>query len=86
MQQVGKVIAVHPGCLVVEKGVFFPTDYYIPTSAVANSEDDKIYLTVSKDAALTQGWEVEPTVADDSGMTRTTGLEGAASAADEGIL
>ncbi|MDQ3779209.1 MAG: hypothetical protein M3354_01490 [Chloroflexota bacterium] len=78
MEKLGKVTAVHPGYLVVEKGFFFPTDYYLPTSAVANSEDDKIYLTVTKDAALNQGWEVEPTVADDSGMTRTTGLEAAA--------
>ena len=77
-EKLGKVIAVHPGYLVVEKGFFFPTDYYIPTSAVANAEDDKIYLTSTKDAALNQGWEVEPMVADDYDMTRTTGLEAAA--------
>jgi uncharacterized protein (TIGR02271 family) len=55
--KVGKIVAVDPSYIVVEKGFFFPTDYYIPTSAIANMDDDNIYLTVSKDEALNQGWD-----------------------------
>ncbi len=35
-RKVGTVAAVYPGYIVVEKGFFFPTDYYIPMSAVAS--------------------------------------------------
>jgi uncharacterized protein (TIGR02271 family) len=59
--KVGSVVAVRPTHLVVEKGFFFPTDYYVPTSAVANYEDGQIYLSVPKDEALNQGWDTEPT-------------------------
>ena len=34
--KLGTVAAVYPGYIVVEKGFFFPTDYYIPMSAVAS--------------------------------------------------
>ena len=59
--KVGSVVAVQPNYIVVEKGFFFPTDYYIPTSAIATFEDDRVYLNVTKDAALNQGWDTEPT-------------------------
>ncbi len=75
MEQLGKVIAVPPGYLVVATGFVFPTDSYLPTTAVANAKGDGISLIVSKDAALSQGWEVESTVADDSGLTSTIGME-----------
>jgi uncharacterized protein (TIGR02271 family) len=58
--KVGTVAAVYPGYIVVEKGLFFPTDYYIPRSAMASSDGDRVYLTVSKDAALGHGWDVRP--------------------------
>lgn len=58
--KVGEVVAVHPNYIVVEKGFFFPTDYYIPTSAINNYDGDKVYLTVSKDDALNQGWDTVP--------------------------
>ncbi|HEV2108860.1 MAG TPA: DUF2171 domain-containing protein, partial [Thermomicrobiales bacterium] len=60
-EKVGEVVAVHPNYIVVEKGFFFPTDYYIPTSAISTYDGDKVYLTVSKDEALNQGWDVVPT-------------------------
>jgi uncharacterized protein (TIGR02271 family) len=59
--KVGSVVAVQPNYVVVEKGFFFPTDYYIPMSAIASEDDGKIYLSVTKDAALNQGWDAEPT-------------------------
>lgn len=59
-EKVGEVVAVHPNYIVVEKGFFFPTDYYIPTSAINNYDGDKVFLTVSKDDALNQGWDTVP--------------------------
>jgi uncharacterized protein (TIGR02271 family) len=58
--KVGTVAAVYPGYLVVEKGFFFPTDYYIPMSAVASYDNDQVYLNVAKDAALQSGWDAQP--------------------------
>jgi uncharacterized protein (TIGR02271 family) len=58
--KVGKVIGANSQYIVVEKGFFFPTDYYIPASAIASVDDDKVYLAVTKDEALNQGWDAEP--------------------------
>ncbi len=60
-EKVGKVVAVQSDYVVVEKGFFFPSDYYIPTSAIANYDGDKAYLNVTRDQALDQGWDTEPT-------------------------
>jgi uncharacterized protein (TIGR02271 family) len=59
--KVGTVAAVYPGYIVVEKGFFFPTDYYIPMSAVASANADQVTLTLAKDAALNSGWDAQPT-------------------------
>jgi uncharacterized protein (TIGR02271 family) len=58
--KVGTVAAVYPGYIVVEKGFFFPTDYYIPVNAIASYDADRVYLSVSKDAALGRGWDTRP--------------------------
>src|SRR5947209_1678031 len=68
--KLGSVVAVEPTYVVVEKGFFFPTDYYIPTSAIANHDGSTVYLTVSKDEALHQGWDTQPT---DEMLSTTTG-------------
>jgi len=59
--KVGTVAAVYPGYIVVEKGFFFPTDYYIPMSAVTSADADRVYLNLAKDAALNSGWDAQPT-------------------------
>jgi uncharacterized protein (TIGR02271 family) len=58
--KVGTVAAVYPGYIVVEKGFFFPTDYFVPRSAVASADGGQVYLHFSKDAALDRGWDVIP--------------------------
>jgi uncharacterized protein (TIGR02271 family) len=77
--KVGKVVAVDPSYLVVEKGFFFPTDYYVPRNAIANYDGDKAYLTVTKDQALNQAWDVAPgaSAADQTAVTqdRVVGTE-----------
>jgi len=60
-EKVGSVVAVQPNYVVVEKGFFFPTDYYIPTSSIASEDEGRVYLSVTKDQALNQGWDTEPT-------------------------
>jgi len=59
-EKVGKVVAVEDNHLVVEKGFLFPSDYYIPSSAVRNFDGDKVYLNVTKDQALDQDWATPP--------------------------
>src|SRR5690349_7482788 len=59
--KVGDVAAVYPAYIIVEKGFFFPTDYYIPRNAIASFDAGRIYLTITKDAALNSGWDVQPT-------------------------
>jgi len=58
--KVGTIAAVYPAYIVVEKGFFFPTDYYIPWSAIASADADRVYLTLSKEATLARGWDVRP--------------------------
>ncbi len=59
-EKVGTVAEVQPGYIVIEKGFFFPTDYYIPMSAIASVANGQVYLNVAKDAALHSGWDTVP--------------------------
>jgi len=58
--KVGTVAEVQSTYLVIEKGFFFPTDYYIPMNAISQVGNGQIVLNVSKDAALHSGWETVP--------------------------
>jgi uncharacterized protein (TIGR02271 family) len=58
--KVGKIVEVSPNYVVVEKGFFFPSDHYIPTSAISSVGDDEVFLSVTKDDALSQGWDQQP--------------------------
>ena len=60
-EKVGTVAEVYSGYIVVEKGFFFPTDYYIPMSAIASADNNQVYLNLAKDAALNSGWDAQPT-------------------------
>src|ERR671912_821645 len=74
--KVGTVAEVQSSYIVVEKGFFFPTDYYIPTSAIASAGDGQVNLNVAKDAALNSGWDTVPdtgTVLTDVDVTATGG-------------
>ncbi len=59
-EKVGTIVEIRPNYAVVEKGFFFRTDYYIPISAFSGVRDSKLYLTVTRDAALNQGWDARP--------------------------
>lgn len=67
-EKVGSVQDVQGDYVVVSKGFFFPTDYYIPFSALGNADANSVYLNVTKDEALNQGWDQVP----DTTTTTTT--------------
>jgi len=79
--KVGKVAEVQAGYIVVEKGFFFPTDYYIPLSAIASASGGQVYLSTTRDAALTSGWDVVP----DLQASTTTSTATAMATGDEEI-
>jgi uncharacterized protein (TIGR02271 family) len=58
--KVGKIVEVSSNYVVVEKGFFFPSDHYIPTSAISSVGDDEVFLSVTKDEALNKGWDQQP--------------------------
>jgi len=58
--KIGTVAEVQPTYLVIEKGFFFPTDYYIPMNAITQAGNGQVVLNVSKDAALHSGWDTVP--------------------------
>jgi uncharacterized protein (TIGR02271 family) len=59
-EKIGSVAEVQSSYLVIEKGFFFPTDYYIPVTAITQVGDGQVMLNVSKDAALHSGWDTVP--------------------------
>lgn len=70
--KVGEVVNAYPDYIVVKKGFFFPSDYYVPSSAIANVDEGHVYLNVTKDEAMNQdpSWDTEPV---GSTATTTTG-------------
>jgi uncharacterized protein (TIGR02271 family) len=59
--KLGSIDAVFPNYVSVKKGFFFPEDHYVPISSIQGvDEDDKVWLTVTKDEALNQGWDQLP--------------------------
>ena len=61
--ELGDVSDVGPNYIVVEKGWLFPTDIYIPTSAIASVAPDRVQLNLAKDAIENQGWSEPPQAA-----------------------
>ena len=87
-EKLGTVAAIRENSLLVEKGLFFVTDYYVPMSAIARYDQDaeEIHLNVTRDEALGSGWEAEP---DDPHLDITGGdtiLTGAAEMPNSGVV
>jgi len=66
--KLGKVVGffpdyTNPQFLIVEKGLIFSHDYYVPVSAVTNYEGNEIFLDVGKDEVVNRGWDQTPMVA-----------------------
>lgn len=76
--KIGTVKEVFPDYITVEKGWFFPSDHYIPASAINDANENTVFLNVTKDEALQKGWENPPASA---GTTETTGTAAAGTGA-----
>jgi len=66
-QDVGHVAEVYKDSFLVHKGFFFPKDRYIPYSAIANVENDRVHLTMTADEAKDMEWEKRPDYEDHLG-------------------
>ena len=85
-EKVGKIAEVQPNYVVVEKGFFFPTDYYVPMSAIATVQDGRVYLNVSRDVALQSGWDVPPLADAMSADMTTVGTYDSALASEDRLV
>jgi len=71
--KVGTIREATEQSITVEKGFFFPKDYVIPISAVEGVDDnDRVYLLVTKDAALSEQWGTG--MVSETMTTTTTGM------------
>jgi uncharacterized protein (TIGR02271 family) len=60
-EKIGDVADVGPEYFIVEKGFIFPTDIYVPMSAVTSIEHDEIRLNMSKGQIESEDWSGPPT-------------------------
>jgi hypothetical protein len=59
-KKVGTVHEVYNDSILVQKGTFFPHDYYIPHHYVGRATDDEVNLTLTSDQAQRQNWDQRP--------------------------
>ena len=61
-QQIGEVVEVGSNYVLVVKGLFLPTDLYIPLSRVAilDEEESNFIVSVTKDEVASMGWQHPP--------------------------
>ncbi len=59
-EKVGNVAEVGSNYLLVQKGLFFTKDFYIPTSAVASVRQDEVRLSLASGEIEHQGWDSPP--------------------------
>lgn len=69
-KKVGTVQEAARDSFMVKKGFFFPHDYYIPYSAIASSDPERIVLNITSEEAMQQNWLQPPT-----GGTGTTTMD-----------
>lgn len=55
-ERLGNVIAATPEYIVVEQGMFFPTDFYIPRNVIDKIEDAIVHLSITQTEAQDRGW------------------------------
>ncbi len=57
---VGHIGEVYEDSFLVHKGYFFPTDRYIPYSAIASLEDEQLNLSLNSSEMQEKQWEIRP--------------------------
>ena len=58
--EIGDVYEVGPNYIMVEKGWLFPSNIYIPTSAISSVQPDRVQLNLAKDAIGSRDWTAPP--------------------------
>lgn len=58
--EIGKVVEIHRGFVVAERGVYFAEDFYIPNDAITLYCGQYVRLTMTTDNAMKQGWDIAP--------------------------
>ncbi len=59
-QTLGEVVTTYREYLIVERGYFFPTNFYVPYAAIAEAGGGDIVLSLTGKDALAQGWHTPP--------------------------
>jgi hypothetical protein len=70
-ERLGSVIAATEAYFVAEQGFFFPTNHYIPRTAISKVEDATVWLSMRKVDVLAQGWSIQPNAGSDTEETTT---------------
>lgn len=58
--ELGHVAAVYEDSFLIHKGLIFPKDRYIPYSAIASIENERVQLLMSAQEAHDREWEKRP--------------------------
>jgi len=66
-QKLGHIAKIYEESFLVHKGFFFPAHRYIPYSAIASIENDRVQLIMSADEAKQKEWEKRPDYEDHLG-------------------
>lgn len=61
-EKIGEVVEIRPGYLVVEEGFFDPRDLYIPLEFVAEYDETRIALSISREMFEASDWTDEPEI------------------------
>ena len=70
--KIGSVAGIADNYFVIEKGFIFTTDIYVPMSAVASADSDRITLSMTKDQVENENWTSEPADDADDGYVAGT--------------
>lgn len=65
--QVGHVAEVYEDSFLVHKGYLFPTDRYIPYSAISRIEEDQVHLNLNSQQVQDALWRTRPDYEDHPG-------------------
>ncbi|HET9014573.1 MAG TPA: DUF2171 domain-containing protein [Thermomicrobiaceae bacterium] len=81
--KVGDVAEVAGTYIVVSQGWLFPTERYVPRSALREVRDNKVFLTVSKDEIDQRGWDQPPLTSTTAPAGTTRDQSGSSVSADQ---
>jgi hypothetical protein len=59
-KEIGHIADVYEDSFLVRKGILFTSDRYIPYSAIANAENDRVQLTMEAAEVKDKEWTMRP--------------------------